>query len=180
MHDRIDELTQALSLGCAEALTSFYREWFDWMYAAARAFTNRDEAFCLDVVQDAMLRVIKSIKRMDTRADLERWLSTVVRRAAIDRLRRESRHSARDRAAGTQCDDLPSMRVSAEEHDWLRAALSALAAEDRELITARHRFGWTLARIGADRAQTPGAVHGRIVRVLSLLRRHARESFDAP
>jgi RNA polymerase sigma factor (sigma-70 family) len=175
---RIDELTHAIAEGSAEALTTFYGDWFDWMYATARTITRRDEAFCLDVVQDSMLRVIKSIRRMETQADLERWLTTVVKRAAIDRMRRDARQAARERSVGPRRDNQPTMKVTTEECAWLRQALRQLGPLDQELLTARHRFEWTLAEIGAARGQSPGAVHGRIGRVLATLRRHAREAFD--
>lgn len=178
MHDRIDELTHAIALGSPEALTQFYHEWFDWMFAATRAFTKRDEAFCLDVVQDSMLRVIKSIRRMESRADLERWLMTVVKRAAIDRMRRDARQTARERRKGDERGGQPAMKVATEEREWLTRAVRALDARDRDLIMARHRLELTLAQIGQVRGQTPGAVHGRISRVLALLRRQAKEAFD--
>jgi RNA polymerase sigma factor (sigma-70 family) len=179
MNHRIDELTHAIAHGNAGALTQFYGEWFDWMYSAARSFTKRDEAFCLDVVQDSMLRVIKSIRRMETREDLERWLTTVVRRAAIDRMRSDARRQARDQRTTEKPGGQPAMKSTTEERDWLSRAVRALDPKDQELIMARHRLELTFAQIGQFRGQSPGAVHGRINRVLAALRRNAKEAFDA-
>jgi len=178
VHERIDELTHAIALGNAEALTQFYHEWFDWMYGAARSFTRRDEAFCLDVVQDSMLRVIKSIKRMETRDDLERWLRAVVKRAAIDRMRRDSRQTARERTVAEDGGEQPVLRSTTEEREWLNRAIRALDPFDQDLIIARHKLERTLAEIGRYRGQSPGAVHGKLSRVLAMLRRHAKEAFD--
>ena len=178
MHQRIDELTHAVALGSAEALTQFYHDWFDWMYTTARALTQRDEAFCLDVVQDSMLRVIKSIKRMDTQGDLERWLATVVKRAAIDRMRSDARRAARDQRTLANRGSQPMMKATTEEREWLSRAVRALDPRDQDLIMARHKLGWTLAQIGRMRSQTPAAVHGGINRVLALLRRDAEEALD--
>lgn len=179
MQERTSELTQAIALGSAEALAQFYHEWFDWMYAAARSITRRDEAFCLDIVQDSMLRVIKSIRRFEKRDDLERWLATVVKRAAIDRMRSDGRRAARDREAAANENSGPVMRCSAEEREWLTRAVQGLHPDDQELLVARHRFEWTLAQIAKLRGgvQSPGSVHGRISRVLAQLRREAREAF---
>ncbi|MCH8316763.1 MAG: sigma-70 family RNA polymerase sigma factor [Planctomycetes bacterium] len=46
---------------------------------------------------------------------------------------------------------------------------------DVQLLLMRHRFGWTLKRIGDALGLKPGAVDGRIRRVLTKLRRRAKE-----
>src|SRR5207237_963299 len=79
----------------------FYRAWFDWSFRLAQRLTRRDESFCLDVVQEAMLRVARSMKAMKSRTDLERWMSRVVHTAALDQLRRASRRGVRERARGS-------------------------------------------------------------------------------
>lgn len=179
MHRAIHELTQAIASGDSAALAVFYEQWFDWMYAVAHAATRRDEAFCLDVVQDSMLRVIKSIKRMETREDLERWLTTVIKRAAIDRMRHDSRATARDRKVGEANGSEPAQRSTTEEREWVTRAVRSLSPDDQELLLHRHQLGRTLAQIGAARGRSPGAVHGRMMRLLAMLRRDAKEAFDA-
>ena len=66
MTQPVRELTAAIASGDTEALASLYREHFDSLYGQARRITGRDESFCLDVVQDAFMRVIRSIPIMDT------------------------------------------------------------------------------------------------------------------
>ncbi len=73
------ELTDGIVSGDDEAFTCFYETWFDRMYAEARRLTGRDESFCLDVVQDAMLRVIRKLKPLDTEPALARWVRRTVR-----------------------------------------------------------------------------------------------------
>ena len=72
VQSKIRSLTEAIASGNTEAFASFYRQWFDTMYAQARNASGRDESFCLDVVQDAMLRVIKSVPAMASDDDLRR------------------------------------------------------------------------------------------------------------
>src|SRR5262245_41491413 len=54
-----EKLTAALAAGNEDAVETFYRRYFDWLYAQARRATRRDESFCLDVVQDAVLRIMR-------------------------------------------------------------------------------------------------------------------------
>ena len=91
-------LTAAIASGDTEAFARFFGIWFDWMRGEAARATARDEAFCLDVVQDSMMRVIRSLKPMSTDDDLRRWLRVVVRSCAYDRLRRDARACGRERA----------------------------------------------------------------------------------
>jgi DNA-directed RNA polymerase specialized sigma24 family protein len=51
---------------------------------------------------------------------------------------------------------------------------------DRDLILMRHRFGWTLERIGRAVGLSAGAVDGRLGRILRSLRKMAQETFHEP
>src|SRR5262249_20822285 len=97
-----DDATAAgVSAGVARgepaALDRLYRAWFARALGLARAWTRRDEAFCLDVVQEAMLRAIRSLRPVPGAAALDGWMTSAVRSASIDALRREGRRLARER-----------------------------------------------------------------------------------
>ncbi len=162
----------------------FYRAWFDTMYAQARSASGRDESFCLDVVQDAMLRVIKSMPSMASSDDLRRWLRVVVQSCAYDRFREEARRKAREqRAVAVRPSNNSNSEVGADQNTvdqirWLESELQSLEDSDFQLLLMRHRFGWTLKRIGQTLGMKPGAVDGRIRRVLRKLRRRAKEQSD--
>jgi RNA polymerase sigma factor (sigma-70 family) len=179
----IKALTTAIASGDTEAFARFYRAWFDAMYADAVRATGRDESFCLDVVQDAMLRIIRRMKPMATEGDLRRWLRAVVQSCAYDRLRGESRRRRReaDAAAGRR----NSAARTAPEPDELRRRLRWLEQQLRSrddasvrILLMRHRFGWTLRQIGAALGVDPGAIDGRLRRLVGGLRRKAKEEFD--
>ena len=178
MCDSVRELTAAIASGDTEAFARLFRERFDEMYAEARRATGRDESFCLDVVQDAMLRVIRSMKAMDTEQRLRAWLRVVVQSCAYDRLRAEVRRQHREHAVAQQ--HLPHRPDSelAERLEWLRGQLAAPDDPQAHLLLMRYRLGWTLQRIGNMLGLKPGAVDGRIGRAVSALRRRARETFD--
>jgi RNA polymerase sigma factor (sigma-70 family) len=167
------------------ALATLYESWFDRAFDTARALTRRDESFCMDVVQDALLRAIRYLRPalgIRTGEDLDRWMTRVVHSTALDHLRREKRRLARHqrRAADARSDGShPSDEAGlAEDIAWLRSELSRLDERDRELLG--HRFGRerTLEDSGAAAGLTGPAAHGRIRRALARLRAAAREIFD--
>lgn len=176
-HESIRELTGAIASGNTEAFALFYRDWFDLAYGFARRATGRDEAFCLDVVQDAMLRVIRSMQAMDTENDLAKWLYAVVKSCAYDHLRKERRRIARE----SQDRKRPEVGDELQERlEWLRSELAQLDARTFPLIALRYRFGWTLERIGQALGIKPGAVDGRIRRTASELKKKWAETQDEP
>ena len=181
---KVRSLTEAIASGNTEAFATFYQRWFDTMYAQARSASGRDESFCLDVVQDAMLRVIKSVPSMASDDDLRRWLRVVVQSCAYDRFREETRRRSREqRAVAMRASNHSNGEVGAEERTvdrirWLERELRSLEDRDVQLLLMRHRFGWTLKRIGRTMGMKPGAVDGRIRRVLGKLRRRAKEQSD--
>lgn len=197
--ESVEALTRAIAAGDAAAFARFYDAWFDAAFAEARRCTRGDEALCLDVVQDAMLRVIRSMRPLLDERALRAWLMAVVRTSAYDRLRRHARRLRRERrwashavaevgAAGADSESTArSSVVEPIEHEalderlaWLRDQIAALDPIHGGLLFMRFRLGWTLERIGATVGLSPGAVDGRVGRLVAMLRRRARENFDEP
>ena len=177
MDQAVHSLTSAIASGNTEAFTRFYRAWFDRAVAHARDATGLGEDFCLDVVQDAMMRIIKSIKPLKSEGALNQYLRLTVHSCAMDRLRREARRRKREIVAA----ELSSSDMSGEFDDriaWLRNEMAKLDDESRRLLTLRHRFDLTLAQIGVIVGLKTGAVDGRIRRVLQMLRRRDSEVID--
>ena len=175
----VRDLTSAIAAGDTVAFTRFFDEWFDSMYAEAVRVTGGDESFCLDVVQDAMLRVVRSLKPMDTPDDLRRWLRVVVQCCAYDRFRAETRRRAREQKVAADpprpADRTADTRARLQ---WLENELRSLDARSSDLLLMRHRFGWTLRQIGDALGLKPGAVDSRLRRLVAALRRKGMEKFD--
>lgn len=172
-------LTAAIRRGDPDALRRHYEAWFDKALALAHRLTRRDESFCLDVVQEAMLRVVRSMPVMDTEAELGRWMGVVIRSAAIDLLRREQRHKSRERNVAPRADANHADHASDvnERIEWLRRELSEVAEQDRELILLRFAGDATVHKAARAAGLTDGAAHGRLRRVIAALRSAAREKF---
>ena len=145
------------------------------MLADAQRFTGRDEAFALDVAQDVFMKIIRSMKPLACDAALRAWMRRTVRSVAIDHLRRDVRRQLRERAHGASApstpDDAPP--ALADQLAWLERMTAELDPHASTLLLMRHRFGWTLERIGATLGLGPGAVDGRLRRVVAQLKQDA-------
>ena len=177
--------TAAIAAGATEALARFYHLWFDELYAESRRVTGRDESFCLDVVQDVMLRVVRSMRAFDHEESLRRWLRVVVRTSAIDRLRADSRRQRRELARNDRSDahdpvvSRATLTETRERLEWLRQELANMDEPSARMVMLRYRFGWTLAQIGEAFGLKTGAVDGRLKRIIRSLKGKAAEECDA-
>ncbi len=168
-------ITEGVAAGDAEAFGRFFDGWFDFMNAEAARLAGRDEPLRLDVVQDAMMRVIRCMKPMDSVEHLQGWLRAAVRTAALDRLRREARRVRRERRAGAATNRGGYDPERAARLEWLARELTRLDEADSHLLLLRYRLGWTLRRIGLVLGATPGAIDGKLRRLLDMLRRRGGE-----
>jgi RNA polymerase sigma factor (sigma-70 family) len=178
MRDSVQELTAAMAAGDRRAVEQFYRQYFDLMYSHAYSITRRDEAFCLDVVQDAVLRVVRTVRRVESEAQLAAWLRLVTQTAAYDRLKSESRRKRRETLIAVAADarESPAPRDDCDEVRlaWLRRELDSLDPQIAQMIEMRYQRRWTLARMAAALGLSIGTVDGRLRRVLAELRTRAK------
>jgi RNA polymerase sigma factor (sigma-70 family) len=182
--DPTEQLTTALAAGDVGAVERFYRQYFDYLYAQARRATRRDESFCLDVVQDAVLRVIRNVRPVRSEPALRAWLRLVVQTVAWDRLRadrRRRRHeheAAAARTAVVATDENENGGGDATVQAWLRGEIAKLDPQIVQLIELRFGRRMTLARIGAMLGVSTGTIDGRLRRALRQLGTRAAVEFD--
>lgn len=166
-----------MAAGDAAAIEAFYRRYFDQllqMSANALRMKRYDEARCMDIVHDAILRIVRCVKPMQTELHLLNWCRLVVKSCALDRLRREQRRARRE---------LDSVRPESEESDcseqiaWLDGQIAALDPALAKIIRLRFRDGWTLARISALLDTTTGKIDGQLRRAIDKLRNEAKVAF---
>jgi RNA polymerase sigma factor (sigma-70 family) len=179
-----ETLTTALAAGDENAVETFYRQYFDWLYAQARRATRRDESFCLDVVQDAVIRVLRSVKPVATEeARFRAWLKLVVQTAAWDKLRSERSRQRREQvslelARVTVGGDDRDEVAEEDQRQWLKAQIDRLDPEIVRMIELRFEQRWTLGRIGKLLGLSIGTVDWRLRRALKELRDRAIEEFE--
>lgn len=167
-------LTTAVARGDAAAFERLYRAWFDRLVALAQRATGRDEAFAMDVVQEAFLRVIRSCSPIATEIELAAWLRARVLSAAVDRLRSECRRQRRESSPWRPHHPAPEPPAS-DQLIWLAQRLEEMDPGDRELLRLRYAIDRTLESIGVARGTNTGVVQGRLHRALARLRSAARE-----
>jgi RNA polymerase sigma factor (sigma-70 family) len=181
--DQADQLaaamTSAMAAGDGGAVESFYRRYFDRLYAEARRATRRDESFCLDVVQESVLRIVRTVRGARSEIQLVAWLRLVVRTTAYDLLRSERRRQRREALAAIgpadEAPDDPAAAGDEEQLAWLRRQLDRLDPEIARMIDLRYRRRWTLERIARQCGLSIGTVDGRLRRALRRLRESAPE-----
>ena len=177
----VQTLTAAMAAGDARAVETFYRQYFDLMYRHACIITRRDESFCLDVVQDAVLRVIRTVRPANSEAQLAAWLRLVTQTAAYDLLKAESRRRRREMVAAVPAGATGEGTDASSDQDqlaWLREEMSSLDPRIARMIELRYQKQWTLARIAGTLGLSIGTVDGRLRRALGLLRSRAQRSTD--
>ncbi|MGD9691772.1 MAG: RNA polymerase sigma factor [Phycisphaerales bacterium] len=171
----VPAITSAIARGDRDAFASLYCAKFDFVYSTARHALRLSEADALDVVQDAMLRVIRSMRTLPNEPALDAWLRRAALRSGYDRLRAERRRSVRERTASA----IEPAPFRSAEHDerlvWLRRELASLEHGVSDAILFRLRNGLTLAHAGRLLGLKHGGVDGRVSRTVDSLRQRAEE-----
>ena len=166
------ELTTAIASGDTEAFGRFYDRYFHAVFGLARRISGRDEAFCLDIVQEAMLRVVKHMRPLPDEDALLRWLAAVVRSTVYDVLRAEIRRKRREARRGKEHAQRESGDADTQRQiAWIRRELANLDPDDAWLLVMRHRWGWTLDRISEAIGAGTSTTDRRIRRVMAKLKR---------
>lgn len=162
-----------------DAFAQFYRAYYGPTLVLAKALSRRDEAFCLDLVQDVMLVVAKKLPPLADERALRGWLTTTLLRAIADRDRADRRRRIRHQQIvppepGETRE--PWLGLAADERSqWLSARLQELSPADQALLLARFGDSETVAAAGALHGLGADQAHGRLRRLLQRLRRQAAE-----
>ena len=173
------QLTRGMAAGEQRAIEDFYCQYFDWLYRSARRATGRDEAFCLDVVQEAVLRIVRCVRPIENEGQLRAWLRLVVQSTAYDLMKSDARRTRREAAVVMPCGGQSTDDPDADDRlAWIRQQIATLAPEIAHMIDLRFQQSWTLARIGRLLGLSIGTVDGRLRKAIGHLRELAREEFD--
>jgi len=160
------DVSAGVAAGSRRALEALYEATFDELLRYVRERTRRDDAFALDCVHDAWLRVVDGLPPLPTRAALDGWLRRAALSAALDRLRRDQRRVARERSTlqPTTTGERADLRES------LARELRALSPDDRDVLDLRFRRGLSLHALADALGVGMKAAEMRLRRALSRLR----------
>jgi RNA polymerase sigma-70 factor (ECF subfamily) len=165
-----ERLVAALRAGDEEAFASIVREWHSSLLRVAQIFVP-SRAVAEDVVQETWLRVLGALDRFEGRSSLKTWVFRILVNTAKTRAQREGRtipfsalqDSARVPEASVEPErflpdddphhpggwaspprDLPEERLlAAETRELIAAAIDALPASQRAVISLRDIEGWS-------------------------------------
>ena len=163
----VRSLTRGIRAGNEAAFDAFYASYADRMYRYLLVAARGDEEVARDVLQDALLRVVRYARPLDTAEDLWRWLGSLMRSALIDRCRRDGRGRALPLDQEPACEE----RATDSLFTRLDDALAALPAEERGLLEEHFLQGASQAEMALRHDSTIKALAMR----LSRLRRRLRE-----
>jgi RNA polymerase sigma-70 factor (ECF subfamily) len=165
-------------LGEPEAFDELIARWHRPLWQYVRRMSGRDDE-AHDLVQEVWVRVIRGIARLRDGSRLRAWLFGIARRTLMDRLRREYAAipigdvDVSDLAADVEPIDNETDLAS------LDAALEALPAVEREVLTLFYLRDLSLAEL-ADTLNVPlGTVKSRLFRARKLLRAAMQERCDS-
>lgn len=151
--------------GSRDALEALYRARFERLFRMVQARTRRDDAFALDCVHDAWLRVVRSMPPLGSLDALDRWLARAAISAAIDRMRVDAARARREAGRTQVSQDSPSELI-----DTMHAELRQLNDPDRTVIDLRFRGGLSLEALASVLGIGAKAAEIRLRRALARLR----------
>jgi RNA polymerase sigma-70 factor (ECF subfamily) len=137
----------------------------------------RDEAQALDVAQETLLKLGRSLpdpaQRID---DPEAWVATVARNAARDALRRRTRRRE-VKIENDVVDERPETSLSENEsRERVARALDALPAAARRVLLLKFRDGLSGPEIAARLGVSLDAAWQKLSRAMKLLKAHLSEN----
>ena len=172
------ELTTAPAAGEEHAVETFYQRYFDWLYAQARRATRRDESFCLDVIQESLLRIIRTVRAVDDEVRFRAWLRLVVQTTAWDRLRSEKRRQQRELAAvAARSEGSCEEPIDAEQREWLKDQIARFDPQIAQMLELRFQERWTLTKIGQLFGLSIGTIDWRLRKALQEVARSSDGGF---
>jgi RNA polymerase sigma factor (sigma-70 family) len=153
--------------GDPDAVRAVYRAYGRLVYAVAYKVLG-DRGLSEEATQQTFLKAWRSSRSVDPGRELGPWLATIARRVAIDLYRREVRRSTVPLdAVAPDAPALVSTPSTVEEacDIWdVRRAVSALPADDQQIVRMQHFEGFTHAQIAQRLGVPVGTVKSRSFR----------------
>jgi len=163
------ELVAACRRGDQAAYTELVRATYRRAYGLAFRLV-RDPFEAEDVVQDAYLRMFRSMEGFREEAKVETWMHRIVTNVAITRLR------SRGRSAELVSEEVPEARspelpdTGLAVRDQLERALERLPSGQRTVVLLKDVYGLSCREIADELEIREGAVKVRLHRARMRLR----------
>lgn len=172
----MDELLGRIAHHDCAAFDVFYRAGFPLVFRAVLAVLN-DHAQSEEVTQEVFFEVWCTAGRYQhSRGDAERWIVTIARRRAIDRVRNAQAARARDHKVAGQLSSVTAPDPADEAQHLLdraavREVLGNLDDQQREVLVLAYGHGMSCRELAEHLDVPVSTVKARARRALAELRR---------
>lgn len=126
------------------------------------------EAMALDVLDEAVYRGLKSLKKLQQPEYFDTWMTRI--------LLNECRRELKRRGRFQPLEDMPELSVEEFDHLPLQEAVRRLPKELRDVVILRYFSGYTQAQTAEALEVPQGTVATRQRRALQLLRLELEEA----
>src|SRR5262249_47898712 len=168
----IARLTRLMAKGDEAAYAEFHKAYFNRLLAYLLVVT-RDEQLAREALQATLLRIARHVKRFDSEEAFWSWLTVLARSSVADETRRSNRYFAVlerfFRHAEVERDSQTDETYSRLK-ELLEGNLTALPAEDRELLERKYFEGESIRQLAQNAETTEKAIESRLVRIRQKLR----------
>jgi len=142
------------------------------LYYAIKLTGSRDRA--LDIMQEAWIRAIRGIRKLQDPRSLRPWLYSIVHGVAIDDLRRSNRREAVE-TPELETDDIAEPNsFDADDARAIHDALDQLDPSHREVLTLFFLEGFTVS----ETAEIVGCAEGTVKSRLHYAKKALRKIMD--
>ncbi len=165
----IAALTRAMADGDETAYRIFYDAYFDRLLRYLLVVTGGNEEAAREALQLALVRVVRHVKPFDAEEKFWSWLTVLARSALADETRKQRRYfSFLDkftRQQETAPVALNNGEADAELCALLESQLTALPADERQLVEQKYLLHQSVREIAGEQQTTEKAVESRLSRV---------------
>jgi RNA polymerase sigma-70 factor (ECF subfamily) len=166
---QIAALTGALARGDEAAFREFFDAYFDRLLRYLLVVTGGNEPAAREALQAALIRVARHAKPFDTEEKFWSWLTVLARTALADESKKQRRWFAFlerfSRHAETESAAMHNGAADEKLRELLEKNLSALPADERELIAQKYFSRRSVREIAGARQATEKAVESKLSRV---------------
>lgn len=167
--------------GNAEALRALVKYWQPKLLRHA-TYATKNEQVAKDIVQDAWLVIVRTLKKLEDPTAFRAWAFRIVRNKSVDWIRKESttRKSVREIARQTTTSSSPNNEDpdSVDEILALRVAIRNLTTDQQQLLHLFYHEQIPVRELAEIFAVPQGTIKHRLYRVRQLIKQQLKSTED--
>lgn len=165
------ELVVKLKSGNPDAVAQMYNAYVDRVYSLVFNQVDRDHEAAQEIVQEAFLAAVKSVKYFHGKSSIFTWLCSIANRKVADfyrRKKRETKHRVNYSIDSEQVRDRDESAVglveSGESREVVRQTLLSLPLHYRQVLMLKYFEELQVSEIGEIMERSPKSIEGLLTR----------------